>query len=64
MDRDIAEREATRAESIDESEALRACYGHPSEMAVRKCLPKLDRHCRSFIALSPFLCLGTADASG
>ena len=64
MDRDIAERSAESAASIDESEALRACYGHPSEMAVRKCLPKLDKHCRNFIALSPFLCLGTADARG
>jgi hypothetical protein len=50
-------------------EQLYSVYKQPAERAVQKELPKLDRHCRNFIALSPFLVLstdggdGTADAS-
>lgn len=44
--------------------ALRALLGEPSETVIRKQLSALDRHCRAFIALSPFLLLGTANASG
>jgi uncharacterized protein len=43
---------------------LRERYAQPSERARRKTLPKLDQHCRRFIALSPFVCLGTASAEG
>lgn len=45
-------------------EDLRHLYGEPSERARLKALTKLDRHCRRFIELSPFLVIGTADASG
>jgi PPOX class probable FMN-dependent enzyme len=38
--------------------------GEPSEVARRKELPALDVHARTFIARSPFLLLGTADARG
>ncbi len=38
--------------------------GHPSGLAARKCLPRLDRYAREFIARSPFICLSTADSSG
>lgn len=34
------------------------------ERAVLKTLRRLDQHCRRFIELSPFLCLGTASAAG
>ncbi len=44
--------------------ALRAHMGTISPMAVRKVLPALDRHCRAFIALSPFLVLATSDVDG
>lgn len=44
--------------------ALRALYGEPSELAVKKELTQLDRHCRAFIALSPFLVIGSAAADG
>ena len=44
--------------------ALRDIMGTPMDLAVRKQLGKLDRHCRAFIARSPFLCIGTADADG
>jgi uncharacterized protein len=43
---------------------LRAHYAEPSENVKQKCLPRLDEHCRNFIAHSPFLCLGTANQSG
>jgi hypothetical protein len=43
---------------------LRAILGHPGERAVLKQIPALDAHCRAFIAASPFLVLGTADAAG
>jgi len=33
-------------------------------LAVRKSLTALDRHCRDFIARSPFLCIGTSGKSG
>lgn len=49
------------AESEDE---LRALYGPPSDLAARKCLPRLDEHCRHFIERSPFLCLSSAGADG
>lgn len=47
-----------------DSDALRERYGPPIERARLKTLPKLDRHCRRFIELSPFVCLGTAAEGG
>ena len=47
---------------IESLEALRQLYGQPHERAVRKEIPALDRHCRRFIALSPFVILATTDA--
>ncbi len=44
--------------------ALRELLGHPSELVIRKQLSALDGHCRAFIALSPFLLLGTVGAAG
>ena len=49
---------------IPDYAALRAHMGQISAMAERKVLPWLDRHCRAFIGLSPFLVLATADADG
>jgi uncharacterized protein len=48
-------------ESIDQ---LRDRYGTVLERARLKTLRKLDRHCRRFIELSPFVCLGTSGADG
>lgn len=45
-------------------EALRALMGQPMDLAVRKALPALDKYCRAYIERSPFLTLGTADATG
>ena len=50
--------------TIDTTEALRALYGHPGERAVAKEQAKLDAHTRAFIAVSPFLVMGTAGADG
>ena len=49
---------------IDTVEELRSSYGQPSERAVKKSLDRLDRHCRRFIGLSPFVVLATAGADG
>ena len=49
---------------IDTVEELRSSYGEPSERAARKTLDRLDRHCRRFIELSPFVVLATAGADG
>ena len=43
---------------------LRELVGEPREIVIKKQLPALDRHCRAFIALSPFMLIGTANANG
>ena len=49
---------------IETVEELRSSYGEPSERAVKKSLDHLDRHCRQFIELSPFVILASAGADG
>jgi PPOX class probable FMN-dependent enzyme len=49
---------------IPDPQSLRAHFGQISPMAEKKVLPGLDRHCRHFIALSPFLVIATADEKG
>ncbi len=49
---------------IRSEDELRDLYGSPSERAVRKQMATLDQHCRTFIAHSPFLVLGTGGADG
>jgi PPOX class probable FMN-dependent enzyme len=51
-------------ETIADPAALRAHYGSISRPAALKQLSRLDRHCRAFIARSPFLVMATADAEG
>ena len=43
---------------------LRAMIGAIDPIATQKSLGRLDKYCRQFIALSPFLCIGTFDAEG
>jgi len=43
-------------------DALRAMYGEMSDLVRQKSIDHLDRHCRAFIALSPFLVIGSASA--
>jgi PPOX class probable FMN-dependent enzyme len=59
MDATVTESCAVTGES-----ELRGMFGQPSRLAASKVLHALDRHCRDYIARSPFLCLGTADAAG
>ena len=49
---------------VTTTEGLRQLYGEPSALARDKTLDRLDKHCRAFIAASPFLVLGTASAEG
>jgi uncharacterized protein len=49
---------------IETMDGLRAVYSEPTERGKQKCLPALDVHCRNFIALSPFICIGTSGSSG
>lgn len=48
----------------DGAVALRQVYGEPVGLAVIKEIDHIDPHCRRFIALSPFLCLSSADSEG
>ena len=50
--------------TVEAREALRDFYAPPIERARLKTLSKLDGHCRHFMSLSPFLCLGTAGPEG
>jgi len=49
---------------IENPERLRELYGAPSERSLKKQLTKFDRHCRAFIARSPFLVIASSDPSG
>lgn len=49
---------------IETLEQLRTHYKAVSPRAAQKVLGRLDRHCRSFIALSPFVMLATSSAAG
>lgn len=49
---------------IDSLQSLRGHYGDPSETAQRKQLDHLDGHCRTLIAASPFVVVGTSNAKG
>lgn len=48
------------AATVGDVAALEGLYGKISRRAANKTLPALDKHCRAFIALSPFIVLGTA----
>jgi hypothetical protein len=43
---------------------LREVMGTPGGLAVGKQLDRLDRYCRAFVALSPFVLFGTYGAGG
>src|SRR5262245_3420833 len=51
-------------QSVATGDELRERYAPPIERARLKILRKLDEHCTRFIALSPFLCLGTVGVDG
>ena len=49
---------------VTSREELREIVGEPSDLVVRKQLAALDRHCRAFIARSPFVLVGTSSTNG
>lgn len=49
---------------IEDISEIREIYGHPMERTVKKQLPRLEKHSRAFIAMSPFLVMATCDADG
>ena len=51
-------------DTIENPQQLREIYGEPMERAVKKQLPRLEKHSRAFIALSPGLVMATSDPSG
>ena len=59
-----SELDAAFSDVIDSPAALTALYGPPTDAVVSKVIDRLDRHCRDFIARSPFVLVATADANG
>ena len=51
-------------DTIENFERLREVYGAPSERALKKQLSRFDKHCRAFIARSPFIVIASSDPSG
>jgi PPOX class probable FMN-dependent enzyme len=49
---------------ITKPEEARALYGEPSDVASKKVLDRLDKHCQHFIRLSPFVVIASSDESG
>lgn len=45
--------------TVATADDLESLYGEPSIRAANKTLAALDKHCKDFIALSPFLVMGT-----
>ncbi len=50
--------------TIDDKDALRRVYKSPNPRSVQKEIKLLDRHCRRFVELSPFLVLSTSGEGG
>ena len=54
----------TGGEYIQSEAELRALYKQPSAGSVAKELGRIDPHMAAFVALSPFLCIGTTGPDG
>lgn len=52
------------SEIITTIEQLREVMGYPSHRVTDIAIPKLDKHCRAFIAKSPLVFIASSDASG
>ena len=50
--------------AIETEEALRAVYAKPATAVREKVLPRLDKHSRRFLELSPFFCIGSTQPDG
>ncbi|MCB1340455.1 MAG: pyridoxamine 5'-phosphate oxidase family protein [Pseudooceanicola sp.] len=51
-------------EFIESHDQLRAVFGTPSELAVKKQMPRLDVHAKAFLAKSPIVMIGSQDRAG
>jgi len=51
-------------QTIGNASELRALYGLPLELAIKKSLRGLDRYCRDFVRLSPFLMISSQGPAG
>lgn len=49
---------------VRDEQSLRGMFDEMTTLAVHKVHPSLDKHAQAFIRRSPFLCIGTQDASG
>ncbi|WML48812.1 pyridoxamine 5'-phosphate oxidase family protein [Neobacillus sp. PS3-34] len=49
---------------IKNKDDLRAILGAPRELAEKKVIDHLDKHCRNFISKSPFLLMATSNLKG
>src|SRR5437762_939695 len=56
--------EEASVDIIEDIAEIRSIYGEPMERAVKKQLPRLEKHSRAFIARSPFLVMATTDPNG
>ncbi|MEM7543647.1 MAG: pyridoxamine 5'-phosphate oxidase family protein [Pseudomonadota bacterium] len=55
---------AAKRETITEEENLREIIGQPMDLAVKKAIDHLDKHCQAYIERSPFVCVGTSSPDG
>ena len=51
-------------DAVEDLEELREHYGRPSDRSLKKQLSRFDKHCRAFIARSPFVVIASSDLSG
>ncbi|PKB73184.1 MAG: phosphohydrolase [SAR202 cluster bacterium Io17-Chloro-G7] len=54
----------TFSQPVTHIDELRSIIGVPQPISVKKQISDLDRHCCAFIALSPFLLIGTSNGAG
>ena len=54
----------TPTEFVADETGLRSLYDAVHPLAANKAIPRLEKHSRHFIALSPFLCIASSDPAG
>ena len=54
----------TFTQTVTSEAQLRALIGEPHVRVVSKVIDRIDKHCRAFIAKSPFVLIATADGKG
>ncbi len=52
------------ADGLATETELRTVYAHPAKLVLEKSFPRLDKHSRRFIELSPFFCIGSSRPDG